>query len=184
MNTKAWAEWLKLETFNDPELIQMVDACGRFLTAFKTENYRPFWLSLLGDTGSGKTHCANKVWEWASARCDWHRMHQIHRPIYWPKLVRDLKAQEAYELIDEMARWPIVFIDDIGADRDTSGFATEQLNALLGQRVGKWTILTSNMGVAQLAKLDVRIADRIIREPGNQFVEVKTVSYGVRKAKQ
>lgn len=182
ISTKVWAEWLKLETFGDPEIEALVNRCAQFCLSFKSDS-SPCWLSLLGKTGAGKTHCATRIWNWMAARSDWHRMHFIHQPIYWPKMVADLKQSQAYEMLSEMAVWPVLFLDDIGAERDVSGFAAEQLNTLLGQRIGKWTIITSNLSIAQLAKIDPRIADRIIRERGNQFIEINAVSYAVRKMK-
>jgi len=78
-----------------------------------------------------------------------------------------------------MRIWPVLFLDDIGADRDTTGFSTEQLNQLLGCREGKWTILTSNKSLENLAEVEPRIADRMIRPP-NLFIDVNTESYSVR----
>lgn len=78
-----------------------------------------------------------------------------------------------------MWNWSVLFVDDIGADRDTTGFATEQLNTLLGSRIDKWTILTSNLMLENLAQVEPRIADRCIRKP-NIFIEVKTISHALR----
>lgn len=80
-------------------------------------------------------------------------------------------------------KWPLLVVDDIGAERDTTGFAAEKLNTLLGARVGKWTVITSNLYLEQLGGIDPRISDRIIREPGNQYIELTTTSYAVRKLK-
>lgn len=99
--------------------------------------------------------------------------------VYWPAMIRDLRAGERYNELREMSSWPVLMLDDIGAERDTTGFAAEQLNTLLGCRVGKWTILTSNLNLEQLGAIDPRIPDRIIREPGNEFIEVDTISHGV-----
>lgn len=102
-------------------------------------------------------------------------------PIYWPSFVSDLRSGIAYERLADMLKWPVLYLDDIGAERDPNGFSAEQLNLVMGRRVGKWTILTSNLSIAQLAAIDPRIGDRIIREPGNHYVEIDTVSYGLRK---
>ena len=77
-----------------------------------------------------------------------------------------------------MMDWPVLFLDDIGAERDTTGFASEQLNTLIGCRADKWTILTSNLFLEQLGLIDLRIADRIIRAP-NHFIEVNTKSHAI-----
>lgn len=178
-NTKDWAEWLKLETFDDPELIAMVNSIARFGRAFKT-GLPARWLSLLGVSGVGKSKSAKKLFSFMAARMDWKNCSYIHRSIYWPAFVGKLKSDQNFSELSDLAIWPVLLLDDIGAERDTSGFSTEQLNMLLGQRVGKWTIITGNLTLAQLAKCDTRIADRIIREPGNELVEVNTKSYGLR----
>lgn len=108
-------------------------------------------------------------------------MEFCHSPIFWPQFVSELRSGDAYAKLRDMARWPVLFVDDIGAERDTTGFAAEQLNTLLGSRVGKWTIITSNLNLEQLAGIDPRISDRIIREPGNEYIELTTKSYAVRK---
>lgn len=157
----------------------MVLACARF--CLRTgQGGVPSWLTLLGATGTGKTHCADVVWRKRRRAFDESGMHWHPTKIYWPALVLDLRAGEAYQKVRDMARWPLLYLDDICAERDTTGFAAEQLCTLLGQRASRWTILTSNRTVEQIAQLDVRLADRIVREPGNELVEVKTVSYAMR----
>lgn len=84
-------------------------------------------------------------------------------------------------MFKELAAWPILFLDDIGAERDKTGFSSEQLCALLGQRAKKWTILTSNLSLENLGEVDPRISDRVIRENGNEYVDIDVVSYAIRK---
>lgn len=180
LNTADWAGWLKLETLNDPELEKLVGVCARWARRLKL-TMQPSWISLLGKTGTGKTHCGNRLWYFAEKRFRWHAMEFCHAPVFWPQFVSELRSGDAYGKLRDMARWPVLFVDDIGAERDTSGFAAEQLNTLLGSRVGKWTIITSNLYLDQLAAIDPRISDRIIREPGNEYIEIATKSYAVRK---
>jgi DNA replication protein DnaC len=78
-----------------------------------------------------------------------------------------------------MWKWPALFLDDICAERDTTGFTSEQLNTLLGCRENKWTVITSNKLLHQIAELEPRLADRIIRAP-NIFIEVNTKSHALR----
>jgi DNA replication protein DnaC len=158
----------------------MVEACARFCLRTKGAAI-PSWLTLLGDTGTGKTHCADAVWRKRHGKFDWRNCDWSPHKIYWPAFVLSLRSGEAYSKVSDMARWPMLYLDDICAERDTTGFAAEQLCTLLGQRQSKWTIITSNRTVAQIAEMDVRLADRIVREPGNELVEVNTVSYAMRQ---
>lgn len=179
ISIEGWAKWLRIQTFKDPQLESMVEKCARFALALK-EGKSPRWITLLGNAGTGKSHCGMSLWLYAFSKFKWTQFEYIHKPVYWPELIRDLRGGERYKEIAEMSRWPVLFLDDIGAERDTSGFAAEQLNTILGCRVGKWTIITSNLSLEQIAGIDPRIADRIIREPGNQFIEMTTSSFALR----
>ena len=158
-----------------------MDTCAEFAIAFR-DGHAPRWVSLLGVTGTGKTHCARRLWNHLSAMTDWRTTEFIRQEIYWPKFVSELRSGDAFDRYRDMMAWPVLFLDDVGAERDTTGFASEQLNTLLGCRADKWTILTSNLGLGQIGKIDPRIADRIIRHP-NHFIEVNTVSHAIESRK-
>ena len=100
--------------------------------------------------------------------------------MFWPAFVSDLRAGASYNRLTDMRTWPLLVLDDIGAERDVHGFAAEQLNMLLGCRTGRWTIITSNLDLGGLAAIDRRIADRIVREPGNLYLVLETKSYALR----
>lgn len=174
----TWAAWLKLKTNNDPVLNKLVRECRNLALAFK-DGLPPRWITITGDTGTGKTHCGRRLWNHLSARLNWRGAEFIHGEVYWPKFVSELRAGDAFEKYRDMMKWPVLFLDDIGAERDTTGFASEQLNTLLGCRADKWTILTSNLSLENLGQIDPRMADRIIRKP-NHFIEVNTKSYALR----
>jgi len=158
--------------------------------AFK-RGEEPRWLSLLGVSGTGKTHCARRLFFWAKARAEEGRTVQrgefgyydgldyIPHEIYWPEFVQLLRAGHGFGKRDDMKRWPVLFLDDIGAERDASGFAAEELNTLLGMRVGKWTILTSNKDIEALKAVDGRISSRLIRGK-NICVGVNTIDFAER----
>lgn len=177
-STETLCDWLKIKSHNDPKIEAMADACGKFAIDFKNGE-SPRWLTLLGKTGTGKTHCARRVWENLKNRSVWNRSEFIPVEIYWPMFVADLRAGIAYERLRDMFSWPVLFLDDIGAERDSTGFASENLNTLIGCRANRWTIITSNLMLEQLAAIDPRISDRMIRKP-NIVVEVNTVSHSLR----
>jgi DNA replication protein DnaC len=177
-DTKTLAKWLNLQTHDDPQIEAMVDACGRFAVDF-TNGLSPRWISFLGVTGTGKTHCGRRLWENLKNRSSWRRTEYVPSEIYWPMFVADLRAGIAYERLRDLFSWPVLFLDDIGAERDSTGFASENLNTLIGCRANRWTIITSNLMLEQLAAIDPRISDRMIRKP-NIVVEVNTVSHSLR----
>lgn len=176
-----WAAWMRMERSDEPEIAALITQVARYLMQFKYRTTPPCWLSLLGKVGNGKTHCAQRAFDHMVARTDWADMSYLPARIYWPSFVNDLRSGEQYEKLREMAFWPVLFLDDVGAERDKSGFATEQLNTLLGQRVGRWTILTSNLSLEQISRIDPRMADRIVREEGNRYIEVNAEPYRCKR---
>ena len=185
-----FVEWLKFDTCDDPQLIKVALACQDWAYALK-DSARPRWLSILGVSGTGKTHCASRLWNYANGRLKggWtvtrsgFHYHQdtayIPHKIFWPDFVQRLRTGAAYELRDDMKRWPVLFLDDIGAERDASGFAAEELNTLLAMRMGKWTLITSNKDFNGLKNVDARIASRLIRND-NICVSINTLDYAAR----
>ena len=174
----AFADWLCFRTFGDAELEKVVSACHEWAQAFK-KGTAPRWLSLIGPSGTGKTHCAKRLWRWTSGKADWSRFDYLPHAIYWPDFVQRLKGGNHYELRHEMKRWPVLFLDDVGAERDPSGFAAEELNTLLGCRTDRWTLLTSNLDFEALKRVDGRIASRLIRGQ-NICVQVNARDFSTR----
>jgi DNA replication protein DnaC len=177
------AKWLGLETFGDPEIEELARLCWRFARAL-SGGQPPFWLTLLGKSGTGKTHCAKRLWEKLHFRFSTTHTRYPPRFIYWPRFIEELRERirenvGVGEFLD-MGRWPLLVIDDAMAERDTTGFSADKLNTLLGTRIGKWTILTGNLGLADISKIDDRIASRIVRGLGNLVIEMKTEDFGVR----
>lgn len=158
----------------------MVEAVGGWIQSIKRDEM-PHWLVILGHSGTGKTHCAKQLWWWILEARPYNPMSANYLPrlIHWPTLVQQQLREQCFGEYHDMMRWPYLILDDIGAERDGTGFATEQLTTLLTQREGHWTVVTSNLMVDQWSKIDHRIADRLIRG-GNRVVEVTAKSYSQR----
>jgi DNA replication protein DnaC len=127
----------------------------------------PVWLSLLGSSGIGKSHMADEVWEWLKGRDGFNRPSHDHYPVklYWPKFIeqlRDLEGPAKRMLIDAMS-WKYVYIDDIFAERDSTGFSVDMFAKLIGARHNRFTIITSNKHLHEIEEIDVRMSDRILR---------------------
>ena len=184
-NIKVWAKWLRLETFGEPGLELLVRRCAEFAGPL-AKGQQPRWLSILGKSGTGKTHCAKRLWS-LHEKFSWSHTRYVGEVIYWPKVIAQLReavreGAGTGRLLD-MGNWPLLVLDDVGAERDSTGFAAEQLNLLLGMRVGKWTVITSNLLLEGLSAIDDRIASRIVREQGNLVIEMKnTRDFGARNS--
>lgn len=90
-------------------------------------------------------------------------MDYFSRVIFWPDFIQELRGGKSFELRNELKRWPVLFLDDIGAERDPSGFAAEELNTLLGCRMNRWTLITSNKEFDAIKEIDARISSRLVR---------------------
>ena len=196
--TAKFAGWLAFKTFGDPDLIRVATAAQGWATAFRCASsngqdarsgvlktngiecrIRPRWLSLIGSSGTGKTYVCRKLWDYAKRNSDWSKCEYFPKIIFWPDFVQQLRAGNSYEMRQEMKRWPVLFLDDIGAERDPSGFAAEELNTLLGCRVDKWTLITSNKDAEGLRAIDGRILSRMIRDE-NVCISINCPDFATR----
>ncbi len=171
------------QTLGDPALIRMLTATVRFVNDMAAKK-EPRWLSLLGGCGIGKTRLARAIWKWYSN--SWGLSHPLNATEDtgsfedWRKVAAMLRAQEANKYIQDMAEGRMLVLDDIGCVADSTGFITSELSNLLGRRVGKWTVITCNMGLQGIAeKLDMRIASRMMRNESD-LVEADTIDWELR----
>lgn len=169
---------LGLNTLGDAELGRLESKCLDFLQAFQNRQ-EPRWLTITGFSGVGKTHAARACWRFMQARSDWSGCECCHAEIKWGRMVDKLRGGEWQDRFWDMRRWPALFIDDAIAQRDPTGFSIDRLFAALEGRERKWTIITSNCTMQEIAAIERRISDRMIRGK-NIWVEVKTKSYSLR----
>ena len=165
---------------NDPVLQKMRDAAAGWVCAMQTEQ-TPRWLSLVGESGTGKTMLALAAL--AEARCTPGIMHHksLRCPIintYWPTLLNQLRDGQYYRVTDLIGA-NVVLIDELTIDHDPSGFAADKLCHILSGRVGKWTLITSNLTIERIEQLDRRIASRMVRG-GSVVINCNTQDYAMR----
>lgn len=195
VNTTAWAKWFEFSTAgNDAttrQLEAMVNAAARFTKALKAGSL-PYWLSLLGTSGAGKTYLTRRLWRWYQGSPLYRSEVEDEEIIYpgswvfWPKLAGELLGNQGYEKLDELRTEKLVVFDEIGADRDPSGHVRDCLARVLSARVGKWTVITSNKSLGEIQRdIDTRISSRMLRD-GSEVVDVDVPDFSLsqRKAAQ
>lgn len=179
--------WTTFDPCEDPQLFEMLEAAQTFALDLVTPLAPPRWLSLLGSSGAGKTMLAREVYRAATAferRYPYLEGNQRLRWVCWrswPKLLGQLRDGEFRAFTDLFNSW-FVAIDDIGAEHQArdGGFATSKLYELLNARLGKWTVLTSNLDLDAIEKrLDTRIASRLIRD-GSTVVTMNVPDFNRR----
>jgi DNA replication protein DnaC len=159
----------EFQTLGDPQLKQMRTETARFITAYK-RGYNPRWLSLLGTSGAGKTMLAKAIRRICGGRF-----------VTWTRVANMLREGE-YRWFSDLMREPIVILDDLGSEYATP-FIAAKLYEFLSERVGRWTIITCNLSLADIGnKIDVRIASRMLRND-SQVVDVDVPDFNVRQRK-
>lgn len=177
----------KFDTFGDPELKHMFEAAQVFAASI---NYtEPYWLTLTGKSGIGKTHLARAVWkQWMDQNRFEVKFDKARNRIYgntgsyinWRELCSQLRSGD-YDWIETLCREDFVILDDIGSERDPTGFIASNTDILLNGRLRKWTMITTNLSLKEIAdKMDTRIASRMLRD-GSVVVECKALDYNLRQ---
>jgi len=180
----------KFKTFNDDKLIDMLDSADAFVQALSADD--PYTLSFLGstdkgNTGTGKTMLAQAIYAHAIEFNKYWINDSLRgvtqsREIYFKTIdqITDyIFSQGRYQLQDCTDAWLLV-IDDFGTGYDKSGFVLSKLFELINGRLGKWTVITSNLSLGQIERdVDQRIASRLVRD-GGRVVDCSTKDFGLR----
>lgn len=126
----------------------------------KTGQVSPRWLTLCGHSGCGKSHLARAIRVIARSHLGFEQhTAQMHNVAIYAKRIREGE----HDFHEHLARLPLLVLDDLGAEY-SSEFLRSSLYDLLDRRLNKWTVITSNLSVADIAdRIDVRIASRLKR---------------------
>ena len=158
-------------------------ATAEFARDMSYQKTEPRWLSLIGNSGTGKTHLAKGAWKAWEGKGKWFErggVNMVKHGLFksFSKMCNEMRAG-AFGIFQSCADADFLVLDDLGAEYATE-FSQRQLASMLDQRLGKWTLITSNLSMAEISDIDVRIADRMIRG-GNKVVEIDCVSYAMRE---
>lgn len=134
---------------------------------------RARWLFIHGRPGAGKSHLAFNA---ARVLREFRRKTLTKRAA---DIANDLREGNSHLMHQIWLPSPFMVIDDIGSEYYTD-FITAQWFDLLDARIGKWTIITSNLTPAQIGKrYDTRIQSRI-EDSRNTIVDL-TLAADYRK---
>lgn len=149
----------------------MVQAAGKFVRDIKA-GVAPYWLSILGPAGTGKTYLARRIWKWyrgsslfrASINPETEQIVYPGEFCYWPTLANHLQGNSGYAALVDIQSAKVAILDEIGAERDPSGHVADKLASTLCSRMDEWTVITSNLPLASVEeRLDSRVASRLVR---------------------
>lgn len=182
-------------------LTKAADACAQFIADIERGS-TPYWLTLSGFTGTGKTMMARQTFERASELNPgnpkinpvWTTGHGVYnedlrRPnavwMHTSDFKRRYLDNHEYDLPEYLRADFIVAVDDLGAVGDTkNATVAEALYRLADQRMHRWMLWTANLTLEEIsAQFDPRISSRLIRDE-NKFVVVTAPDFAIWKRQQ
>lgn len=169
----------------------MLHEARRFVFAMGSGSHAPYWLSLVGSSGTGKTMLARMI-----TSCFLRYMEGLrdeNRSKYgdrysrmggfmsWPLCVERMLEGDFGFTRQCKEDWFIV-LDDVGAENEKlRELGTSKLFAILNERQHKFTVLTCNYSMAEIAqRMDPRIASRLLRHGGTVVDSTGTPDFNLR----
>lgn len=138
----------------------LIEKCRRYVERWEDARSENMGILFWGDTGGGKTY---------AAACIANQLIDRGIPAMITSFPRILAAgfEERQELLRKIGRFPLLVLDDLGAERGT-GMALETVFAVIDERYksGKPLIATTNLSLREMQEPeDVahrRIYDRVL----------------------
>ena len=178
---------------DEPSLVAARDAAMAFVRAVSSAPYDDgYCLTLCGRSGTGKTfleRCILNALRFSAwGECDairpdivGSRVRRFSAGFYDMRRVSDGFKSGSWGVVEVIEEKSLAVLDDIGSDYDPSKVTTSKVDRILRTRSKRWTVLTMNFPMNEIAsRLDARIASFIIRDE-NKFVEIKAGDFAMRK---
>jgi DNA replication protein DnaC len=154
---------------------------------FLNDRTGPMFLVICGDNGCGKTHTARAIYRYCSAVAP-----TAWEAGYWKGGSTPASVFEGWSRLadttDYHGRWldivgaQMAVLDDVGAevDRFRSALPIENLGRMLGEREGRFTVVTTNVPPDQwILQWDARVEERLHRK--SEIIELANVPSFYRK---
>lgn len=184
------SNWRPTLSEHHDSLKRAADAAAK-LVADMERGAAPYWLTISGDPGVGKTFVARQTYDRARPLCAASTANHAQQfGIYnearrrpdcrWfdaAKFKRLYLDDKQYDLPEYLAVEWLVGFDDLGSTNDAKDVLAEAYYRLANQRLGKWTIWTTNFTIEEIAKrIDPRVASRLIRDE-NRLITITAPDY-------
>jgi DNA replication protein DnaC len=147
-----------------PKLKEMADHAQNLAKWFAANDAcAPCVLVICGDSGTGKTHTARALYNWAREKSG--RLPVSVEFHSWPETC-DAVSEGYTGIMRDLMEADFLALDDIGAETDKykTGEMVDKLCQVLSRRENKYTVITTNVSPDRWnAKFDARITDRLLR---------------------
>jgi DNA replication protein DnaC len=151
-----------------------------FIDRMKAWQNRPLqWLYISGDVGTGKSMILKLMAYNIGPWCLYLDASDLSDMIF-----RATANKELSDLVEVLSTWPILMIDDLGAEHKTD-FALNTVRAIINHRYA-WpheyvTVVGSNMSIQELrGDYDRRVGDRLLDQDITEVFNLNVTSYRVR----
>jgi hypothetical protein len=159
----------------------------------------PYWLTLQGTFGCGKTmllrqvHAEakrinpgnpvnNPIWppDWDANDTHVYHGRRPYALIYDEGGLASRMRSGYYELPRSLRDDWFVAMDEVGVTRDPTNFVAEAISTFCDIRLRSWTMFATNLTLQEIAdRMDARIASRMLRE-GNKVINITACDYALR----
>ena len=147
---------------DDRHAANVSEVCRRYAAQWPKMKQENIGVLLFGAVGAGKSFYACAIANAVLAQLDSAVITSF------PRILNLLQStQDKQALLDQMQRYSLLVLDDLGAERDTA-YAAEQIFNVVDARVqtGLPLIMTTNLSVAEMQQADSmrlkRIYDRVL----------------------
>lgn len=165
----------KFETY-DPRLAPVLPAVKQFCVD-ALSRHEPYWLSLLGPSGIGKTYILRQAARFLERYDEFWRQ-KTPTGFRTPTVahVEPLRDLNDYSAIRHYADVDLLYVEDIGAGalgpKGSGAVMRDRVASLLQQRTRSWTLICANLSREKIAEhIDARIASRLKRD-GSVMLEL------------
>lgn len=144
-----------------PSVVEAHTATRKWVGDILHNRRPPYWLTLYGNCGCGKTLLASHARHYLGSLGSQVELRN------WPRVLEAIYNKDE-GVLHQMMTTPILILDDVGAEytasTKTSRFSAAKLYLLAEARLGKWTFITSNLDYdAMKREIGDRFASRVYR---------------------
>lgn len=175
----------------EPTLAVALKEAKRFVASIRANPWETgYCLTLAGESGNGKTMLAKAI----LAELGWNawgicaaipevvangKLLRFETHFFDLRTVSDRLKGGEWDLVEVMEQPRLAVLDDFGSDYDPNRLFVAKMDRILRARARKWTVVTANLKLAEVARLDARIASWMIRD-NNRAVEIEAGDYALR----